>query len=176
MMALRTQQRERLNAALALGREHGQVDIASHPAPDEWALAGELTALRAIMTRFGGTHLAVEGAWHSPAMAGAARELGAALRNVQAPALRARFVSNRDGTVVTDAQRIVELMVEQLTRPVQWVAVLERLAGCGVTDFVTVGTGRVLKTLLRRTLGSRVRVHATDEMNSLRRTVEVLSC
>jgi malonyl CoA-acyl carrier protein transacylase len=67
---------------------------------------------------------------------------------------------------------VCDVLAGQLVRPVQWMASLDTLETMGVTDIITVGPGRILRGLVRKNLGSRVRVHTTDF--DLDRTIEQL--
>lgn len=57
--------------AVALGLEHGALDVAAHNAPDEWVVAGDEAALSVIASRYASRRLPVSGAWHGRTMAGA---------------------------------------------------------------------------------------------------------
>jgi [acyl-carrier-protein] S-malonyltransferase len=49
-----------------------------------------------------------------------------------------------------DAQTIRANLTKQITASVQWVASVEYMASQGVTDFIEIGPGKVLKGLIRR--------------------------
>jgi [acyl-carrier-protein] S-malonyltransferase len=75
-----------------------------------------------------------------------------------APELRALAVKDPQVPVVAnvDAQpkrtgsEAIEALVQQVSAPVQWEAVVECLASQGVTTYVEVGPGRVLTGLVQR--------------------------
>jgi [acyl-carrier-protein] S-malonyltransferase len=162
MLALVQAGRDTAEAAIAVGAPHGVVGLAVVNAPDQWVLSGEDPALSVVASQFSSIRLRVSGAWHSNLMAGALPELLAELEALHLRPPRATFVANRTGQPTGDSSDLAEILAEQLVRPVQWaesVATLERLE---VTDIVTVGPGRTLRSLIRKTLGSRVRIHATD--------------
>lgn len=153
MLAVTGVDASRVQALLTLGQPHGEVALAAHNAPDEWVLSGSRAALQAIAARADGRWLAVEGPWHSHAMAGAMPELRAALEQRGGGALRARFVCNRTGTEALPGEDLVALLTEQLVRPIEWVRAVDTLANGGVDQYVIVGPGRVLRGLLRKCLG-----------------------
>ena len=84
------------------------------------------------------------------------------------------FLSNRDGRAVEGVGPVADALAEQLARPVHLVSTVEAMAADGVTDVVVVGPGSPLRGLIRATLGGRVRVHRTDDLDDLRRVQEVL--
>ena len=75
-----------------------------------------------------------------------------------APELRALSVSdpaipvvaNVDAEPKRDGQSAVEALVAQVSAPVRWEAVVQRLAKEGVTTYVEVGTGTVLGGLVKK--------------------------
>lgn len=169
MIALNGIERETAEAAVAYGRESGIADIAAHNAPGQWVVSGEWAALRRLSTRFQGTPVLVSGAWHGGVLAGAQAEFRTAVRSAISGELRMPFVANRTGLAVERADELPDLLAEQLTNPVQWVRTMETLAGLGVTDFVIVGPGRVLRGLIWLNLGADAVVHSTDTLDDLDR-------
>ncbi len=165
---------EVVRAALEYGRRAGALGLACVNAPDRHVLSGDAHALAAVAAAFPSQRLRVAGAWHSPAMAGALDELRALLDGVAPAPLRARFVCNRTGRLVNRAAEIPRLIAEQLVHPVEWAATMRALDALGVTDYVTVGAGRILRGLVRRNL-PRARVHTTEDAADLARTVEALA-
>jgi [acyl-carrier-protein] S-malonyltransferase len=59
-------------------------------------------------------------------------------------------VSNVTAQPVSDPARSAQLLVEQLTSPVRWVASMQTMLGAGVTRFAELGPGSVLSGLLKR--------------------------
>lgn len=103
--------------------------------------------------------LAVEGAYHSPAMIPAAEALRDALDRVDVRMPRARVVSNVTASPYRAPGEIRSLLVRQLTEPVRFREAVEWLASAGATELVDVGPGRVAGKLADATLarvGARV--------------------
>jgi len=157
MVALRRE----ADARAAIAASAGALELAAHNAPEEWVVTGERAALAAVGERYGGVRLPVAGPWHSRAMASAEAPWRAWLDAVPARAPRCAVVANAHGAFVGD-ERPVELLVGQLTRPVQWAATLATLTAAGVSDFRAIGPGRVLRGLVRANLGTRASVRIED--------------
>ncbi len=157
-----------LERVLAAGRAKGRLVVAGYNTPAEITVSGDAAAIAAIAA-LGGRRLPVAGAWHSGAMAGAVDELRAALDAIPRTGRGVPLVCNRDGRVA-DAGAVPALLAAQLARPVQWTACAATLAGLGVTRFIAVGPGRLVRAMLRANLGA-VDVRIVDGMRELARAV-----
>jgi [acyl-carrier-protein] S-malonyltransferase len=174
MFALKEATEQTVEEALAVGAPLGVIGVAAVNATDQWVLSGELRALDAVAARFPGRRLQVAGAWHSPLMAGALSEFESALRGLALRPTRTTLIANRTGQPVLSSDDLTAFLGGQLVRPVQWVASLATLERLEVTDVVTVGPGKVLRSLIRKQLGTRLRVHTTEDATDLANTMDRL--
>lgn len=149
MVAVRSPDEESLARLVAEARREGTIVIAAHNTQEEWVLAGDTAALRVIQSRLYARPLSVGGAWHSPAMAGAADEYRDALRRVPRSPSCAPLVSNCTARVVQDDAHIIDLLVSQLTQPVRWFESMATLASFGVTTAIICGPGKTLGQMAR---------------------------
>jgi [acyl-carrier-protein] S-malonyltransferase len=94
--------------------------------------------------------LPVSGAFHSPLMAPAARELAALLQSVAFRAPQVPVLTNVAASPVRDPAQLQEQLIQQMTSPVRWTAIVQCLAGLGVEQALEVGPGSVLRGLARR--------------------------
>lgn len=137
--------------------EGGLVVPANYNGAEQTVISGEVAGVERamVLAKEAGAKrclaLPVSGAFHSPLMAPAVAGLEAALAAVTMAAPAFPVVANVTAEPVGDAETARTLLVEQLTAPVQWTRVMERL----VRDhpdalFLEVGTGNVLSGLARR--------------------------
>ena len=123
----------------------GQVVIAG--ARDAVARAGErakaLGARRVIA-------LPVSAPFHCALMKPAEARLAPDLRALRVQAPRVPIVANVDAELKRDAADAIEALVQQVSLPVRWEAVVRRLASEGVTTYVEVGPGTALSGMVRR--------------------------
>jgi [acyl-carrier-protein] S-malonyltransferase len=138
-------------------RSVGEVSVvvANLNAPRQVVLSGlkpGLELLEAPLRAAGARELIplkVSGPFHSPWMAGAAKELEAALRGVPLSRPRYPVLSCVTGLPHEDPESIRSCLVEQLTSPVRWEACMRWALDHGAACFLELGPGRVLAGLAR---------------------------
>ena len=94
--------------------------------------------------------LSVSAPFHCALMAPAEARLAPNLRALSARAPRVPVVASVDAGLRREAGPAVEALIRQVCAPVQWEAVVHRLAREGVTTYVEVGPGTVLGGLVRK--------------------------
>lgn len=123
----------------------GQVVIAG--ATDAVRRAGErakaLGAKRVIP-------LAVSAPFHCALLEPAEERLEPDLRALRARNPRVPVIANVDAEPKRDAASAIEALIKQVSAPVRWEQVVERLASEGVTNYVEVGPGTVLSGLIKK--------------------------
>jgi [acyl-carrier-protein] S-malonyltransferase len=62
------------------------------------------------------------------------------------------MVANVSGSILEKASTIRQALIDQITRPVEWLACVRTLAAAGCTTFLELGPGRVLSGLVSQTL------------------------
>jgi [acyl-carrier-protein] S-malonyltransferase len=132
--------------------------VANDNSPEQRVIAGPEDALAEAARRIreaGGRCLllAVEGAFHSPAMAPAAERLRDALDHTSIALPAAPVVSNVTARPYRAPGEIRRLLVRQLTERVRFRESLEWMASAGATSFHDLGPGRVVGKLAEATAG-----------------------
>jgi [acyl-carrier-protein] S-malonyltransferase len=185
LLAIETSDEGVIAEALERGRRVGSIAIGAINAPDEVVLTGDLSSLGAVAAAFPSRRLAVAGAWHSEAMLGAVEELRAALRESFRAESPSAVVSDRDGLLTLRGEDLIDRLAEQIALPVLWSRALGSLAAMGVTDYVAIAPGAVLRGLLykfekHRYQNSdpgepRPRVHSAEDRRDIERALQSLS-
>lgn len=123
----------------------GQVTIAGSAAAvaRAGARARELGARRVMP-------LPVSAPFHCALMRPAEERLAPELRALVSEAPSVPVVANVDAEPKRTAHEAIEALVRQVSAPVQWTLVVERLAAEGVTTLIEAGPGRVLSGLSRK--------------------------
>jgi [acyl-carrier-protein] S-malonyltransferase len=94
--------------------------------------------------------LTVSAPFHCALLKPAEARLAPELRALSTENPRIPVVANVDAEPKRDAAAAIEALVRQVSAPVRWEAVVERLASEGVTTYVEVGPGTVLGGLARK--------------------------
>ena len=94
--------------------------------------------------------LAVSGAFHSTLMTSAANYFKQVVRDVVIHPTNVKVITNVNAKPQEDADAIRQNLAKQITSSVQWVASIEYMMAQGVTEFIEIGPGKVLKGLIRR--------------------------
>ncbi|HEX2196851.1 MAG TPA: ACP S-malonyltransferase [Actinomycetota bacterium] len=142
---------ERAGAVVANDNSPSQLVVSG---PD-----GALAEVAAFVRSAGGRCLllAVEGAFHSPAVAAAAAALRDALDRATVRVPPVPVVSNVTARPYRAPGEIRSLLVRQLTERVRFRESIEWIAEAGATEFVDLGPGRVTAKLASATVGAAAR-------------------
>ncbi len=92
--------------------------------------------------------LKVGGAFHSPLMEPARVELAEAINNTVFHQPICPIYQNATAERVTDPLKIKENLIAQLTAPVLWTQLVQRMISDGASHFIEVGPGNVLQGLI----------------------------
>jgi len=94
--------------------------------------------------------LNVGGAFHSPLMKPAQDELEQAINAANFSRPICPVYQNVHAKPVIDPDEIRKNLIAQLTAPVRWTQTIENMIADGVTEFVEVGAGAVLRGMIRK--------------------------
>jgi [acyl-carrier-protein] S-malonyltransferase len=121
--------------------------------------------------------LTVSAPFHCALMMPAQDRLAPLLRALPTATPRVPIVANVDAQPKRDAHAAIEALVEQVSAPVRWEAVVARLASEGVTTYVEVGPGTVLSGLVRKIHrdATVVSFGTPDDLETVERTLALPS-
>jgi len=140
----------------------GQIVISGHKEAVERAVgaAKAAGAKRAVV-------LQVSAPFHCALMQPAADALRAALEPVVLGPLRVPVVANVDAAPNTDAERVKDLLVRQVTGAVRWEESVQALERAGMTRALELGSGSVLRGLVKR-IAKDVSIDTVGEPHEIR--------
>ena len=133
-----------------------QCEVANLNAPDQTVLSGTLGAIEQACKIAEGKGakrampLKVGGAFHSSLMGEAKTRLETALANTPILSPQCAFIPNVTAQAVSDPAEIRTLLAKQLTSSVQWVKTMATAQESGITTFLEIGPGKILKGLAKK--------------------------
>ena len=137
----------------------GTVVAANYNCPGQLVISGELNAIELAcekLKEIGARRalvLPVGGAFHSPLMEEAKRELENAINETIFSDPICPIYQNVSGLPFSSEFEIKENLISQLTSPVKWTHSINQMVEDGAKEFIEVGPGRVLQGLVRKING-----------------------
>lgn len=134
----------------------GTVVAANFNCPGQLVISGDVKAVEEACEKLkerGAKRaliLPVGGAFHSPLMEPARKELAAAIENTEFKKPICPIYQNVTTFAVTDPEEIQKNLVFQLTAPVKWTQSVQQMMKDGATEFIEVGPGKVLQGLVKK--------------------------
>ncbi len=159
---------------------NGVCEIANLNTANQLVISGEKEAVknaREECKRAGAKkviELSVSGPFHSSLMEPAVGRLESALQDVAIADMDFPVIANVTAEKTTEAEKIKDNLLKQLTSSVRWQETMENMLEDGVEIFVEVGPGRVLKGLLRR-IDRSAKCYNTRNPQELNEVLEELS-
>jgi len=134
----------------------GVLQPANFNSPGQIAISGEVDAVHLGIEKAKemgakrAVELVVSGAFHSPLMESAQEGLKKVLDQTEIKNAAVPVYSNVEAEPVQNADKIRDLLYQQLTKPVLWQNLAENMIKDGIEQFYEVGPGKVLKGLHKR--------------------------
>ena len=135
---------------------NGVVVAANYNCPGQLVISGELNAIESACEKLkeSGARralvLPVGGAFHSPLMEEAKKELEDAINKTIFSDPICPIYQNVSGLPYSSEIEIKENLISQLTSPVKWTQSIMQMVEDGAEKFIEVGPGRVLQGLVRK--------------------------
>ena len=134
----------------------GTVVAANYNCPGQLVISGDLKAVEKaceVLKERGAKRaliLPVGGAFHSPLMEPARKELAAAIEATTFNQPICPIYQNVSTFAVTSPEEIQQNLIFQLTAPVKWTQSVRNMIADGATQFIEVGPGKVLQGLVKK--------------------------
>ena len=134
----------------------GTVVAANYNCPGQLVISGEYNAVERACENLkerGAKRamiLPVGGAFHSPLMEPARKDLAAAIENTNFSNPICPVYQNVSTFAVNDPEEIQKNLVFQLTAPVKWTQSVQNMIKDGAKEFIEVGPGKVLQGLVKK--------------------------
>lgn len=183
MVAVLGLNRDNLPSLLYTSKNFGRVEVANYNSPEQIVLSGEIDGLKVACeeaVKLGAKKavpLSVSAPFHSSLLASAGEKLKSELSNVEIKDTKKKFISNVDGTLISNKEDIKEKLVDQVSSSVLWQQSVEYMINNGVDTFVEIGPGKSLSGFVKRigkAMGVDVKTLSVNNVESFNEAVEYL--
>jgi [acyl-carrier-protein] S-malonyltransferase len=129
---------------------------ANYNSPDQLVISGTVTGISVACEKLKAAGakraivLPVGGAFHSPLMEPAAKELEEALLAASFSTPVCAVYQNVTAVALSDISEIRKNLIAQLTSPVRWSQSVKQMIADGATEFIEAGPGKVLQGLVKK--------------------------
>ena len=138
------------------GEINGTVVAANYNCPGQLVISGELNSIEIAcekLKEIGARRalvLPVGGAFHSPLMEEAKKELEDAINKTLFSNPLCPIYQNVSGHALSTENEIKENLISQLTSPVRWTQSINNMINDNIKSFIECGPGRVLQGLVKK--------------------------
>jgi [acyl-carrier-protein] S-malonyltransferase len=138
-----------------IAKESG-CEVANLNAPDQMVISGSMDSIERAcrLAESKGAkrvlRLKVGGAFHSALMQAAKESFEKSLAQIKIQVPHCIFIPNATAEKTFDPEQIRNLLAQQLVSPVRWIETMEQAQKEGISFFLEIGPGKVLKGLARK--------------------------
>jgi len=155
----------------------GIVEITNYNSPTQIVVSGEIKPIEklSILAREKGARkvvpLKVSAPFHSSLMKLAKVNLAKYLERVDIQNPQIPVICNINADYVRSKEEVRSALIEQMIHPVRWVDTIRRMDSEGISHFIEVGPGEVLRGLINQIL-PKANIFNVFDTNSLKQVVE----
>lgn len=141
---------------------YGIVTTANYNCKGQLVISGDKSAVETACSRLKqvgakrAMALPVGGAFHSPLMAPAEKELAEGIRKAIISTPKCPVYQNVTGLPSSDPEIIKMNLLAQLTSPVRWTQTVQKMVEDGAVHFIETGPGKVLQGLIAKSTSGEI--------------------
>ncbi len=173
MAAILGMEREQVERVCKEAAQGEVLTPANFNCPGQIVIAGHAKAVERAMKRVkeGGKKailLPVSAPFHSPLMKPAGKRLEQVLNGVRILDLKIPVVTNVDAEINQSKEKVKELLVAQVSRPVRWEESMQKISGDGIEQTFEIGPGKVLSGLMKR-INPKIETKNIEDIQTLKK-------
>jgi [acyl-carrier-protein] S-malonyltransferase len=179
MIAMISFYKDKIDKMIREVSDLGVIEIANYNSPYQIVVSGENKPLQELINlgekneEVSVVPLKVSAPFHSSLMQKAKIELADYIKIIEIRNPKIPLICNYTANYVNQAKDIKEAMIEQMTHPIRWLEIIEKMKKDGVDCFIEVGPGDVLKKLTKQIL-PKSKVYNVSDLDSLEKTIKKL--
>jgi len=176
MAAIISFKKDKIEELIKKVSKFGTIEIANYNSPYQIVVSGKTEVIEKLLIlgeeeeEVNIVPLKVSAPFHSSLMRKAQENLARYIKNVNIQDPQIPVICNVTADYVKTKEEIKHALIEQVTHPIKWVDIIERMNSEGINYFVEVGPGDVLKKLVRQIL-PRAKVYNVCDSESLEKII-----
>lgn len=180
MAAIISLKKEKIEELIKKVSKFGIIEIANYNSPYQIVVSGKSEALEELLIlgeegeEINIVLLKVSAPFHSSLMRKAKENLSRYIENVNILNPQIPVICNVTADYVKTKEEIKDALIEQMTHPIKWVDIIKRINLEGINYFIEVGSGNVLKKLIKQIL-PKAKVYNVCDSESLEKVIKKLS-
>ena len=180
MAAIISLKKDKIEELIKKVSKFGIIEIANYNSPYQIVVSGKSKAIKELLLlgeeeeEINICPLKVSAPFHSSLMKKAKENLASYIENINIQDPKIPVICNVTADYVKTKEEIKNALIEQVTHPIKWVDTIKRINSEGISCFIEVGPGNVLKKLIKQIL-PKAKVYNVCDSESLEKVVRRLN-
>ena len=180
MAAIISLKKDKIEELIKRVSKFGTIEIANYNSPYQIVVSGKTKAIKKLLIlgeekeEISIIPLKVSAPFHSSLMKKAKENLAGYIKNINIQDPQIPIICNVTAEYVKTKEEIKNALIEQVTHPIKWVDIIEKMNSEGINNFIEVGPGNVLKKLIKQ-MWPNAKVYNVSDSESLEKVIKKLS-
>ncbi len=156
MAAIISLKKDKIEKLIKKVSKFGTIEVANYNSPYQVVVSGKSEAIEKLLIlgekdeEMNIVPLKVSAPFHSSFMKKAKEKLACYIKNVNIQDPQIPLICNVTADYVKTKEEIKNALIEQMSLPVRWVDIVNKINSEGINCFIEVGPGNVLKKLIKQ--------------------------
>lgn len=180
MAAIISLKKDKVEELIEKVSKFGTIEIANYNSPYQIVVSGKTEVIKKLLIlgeeeeEINVVPLKVSAPFHSSLMKKAKENLASYIKNINIKEPQIPVICNVTADYVKTKEEIKDALIEQVTHPIKWVDIIKRMNSEGISCFIEVGPGNVLKKLIKQIL-PKAKVYNVCDSESLEKIIKRLN-
>jgi [acyl-carrier-protein] S-malonyltransferase len=180
MAAIISLKKDKIEELIKKVSKFGIIEVANYNSPYQIVVSGKNEAIEKLLIlgeeeeEINICPLKVSAPFHSSLMRKAKDNLASYIEDINIQDPQIPVICNVTADYVRTKEEIKNALIEQMTHPIRWVDIIQKMNSEGINYFIEVGPGNVLKKLIKQIL-PKAKVYNVFDSESLEKVIRRLN-
>jgi len=180
MAAIISLKKDKIEELIKKVSKFGTIEITNYNSPYQIVVSGKTEVIKKLLLlgeeeeETNVVPLKVSAPFHSSLMKKAKENLASYIKNINIKEPQIPVICNVTADYVKSKEEIKDALIEQVTHPIKWTDIINKMNSEGINYFIEVGPGNVLKKLIKQIL-PKVKVYNVCDSESLEKIIRRLN-